>query len=129
MQLDKFSRKPLYEQVVYGIKQDIVLGILEPNEKLPSVRELASQLLINPNTISKAYKQLEAEGVIASIRGKGTFVTTPEMNQRDERMVAILKEQIQELVVEAMYQNIKKQELINWINEMVSQNGGINDES
>ena len=129
MQLDKVSRKPLYEQVVYGIKQDIVLGILESNDKLPSVRELASQLLINPNTISKAYKQLEIEGVIVTVQGKGTFVSAQEQTQRDERKIAMLKEKIQELVVEAIYQNIEKQELISWINEMETQNGGINNES
>ncbi|MGX7029801.1 GntR family transcriptional regulator [Vagococcus zengguangii] len=128
MQLDKMSRKPLYEQVVYGIKQDILLGIIEADEKLPSVRELASQLLINPNTISKAYKQLEAEGVIMTIRGKGTFVARQETAQRDERKVESIKAKMKEVVIEAIYQNVEETELISWIKDIVSENGGMRNE-
>ncbi|QCI87364.1 GntR family transcriptional regulator [Vagococcus zengguangii] len=122
------SRKPLYEQVVYGIKQDILLGIIEADEKLPSVRELASQLLINPNTISKAYKQLEAEGVIMTIRGKGTFVARQETAQRDERKVESIKAKMKEVVIEAIYQNVEETELISWIKDIVSENGGMRNE-
>ncbi|MGX6961233.1 GntR family transcriptional regulator [Vagococcus xieshaowenii] len=129
MQLDKRSRKPLYEQVVYGIKQDIMLGILEVNEKLPSVRELASQLLINPNTISKAYKQLESEGIIMTIRGKGTFVAEQVNTARDERKVQAIKEKLIELVVEANYQQVGEGELLAWIKEAVKSNGGMKNES
>ncbi|QCA28623.1 GntR family transcriptional regulator [Vagococcus xieshaowenii] len=129
LQLDKRSRKPLYEQVVYGIKQDIMLGILEVNEKLPSVRELASQLLINPNTISKAYKQLESEGIIMTIRGKGTFVAEQVNTARDERKVQAIKEKLIELVVEANYQQVGEGELLAWIKEAVKSNGGMKNES
>lgn len=66
--------RPLYEQVKESIRGMIISGVLPDNEKLPAVRELASQLAINPNTIQRAYRELEAEGYIRSLHGKGSFV-------------------------------------------------------
>ena len=66
--------RPIYEQVRDGFRQLILTGVLPPDSKLPSVRELAGQLAINPNTIQRAYRELEAEGCICSVPGKGSFV-------------------------------------------------------
>lgn len=66
--------RPLYEQVRDSIRDLIISGALSDNEKLPAVRELAAQLAINPNTIQRAYRELEAEGYIRSLQGKGSFV-------------------------------------------------------
>jgi GntR family transcriptional regulator len=66
--------RPIYEQVKDGFRQLILSGILKPDEKLPSVRELAGSLAINPNTIQRAYRELELEGCICSVPGKGSFV-------------------------------------------------------
>ena len=66
--------RPIYEQVRDGLRSLIVTGVLSPREKLPSVRELAAQLAINPNTIQRAYRELELQGYIASVPGKGSFV-------------------------------------------------------
>ena len=66
--------RPIYEQVKEGFRQLILSGALAADEKMPSVRELASSLAINPNTIQRAYRELEAEGYICSIPGKGSFV-------------------------------------------------------
>ena len=65
--------RPIYEQVKDSLRRLIVSGALSPDEKLPSVRELASQLVINPNTIQRAYRELEHEGYIVSVPGKGSF--------------------------------------------------------
>ena len=65
--------RPIYEQVKDSQRRLIVSGALPPDEKLPSVRELASQLVINPNTIQRAYRELEHEGYIVSVPGKGSF--------------------------------------------------------
>ncbi len=72
--LDFGDHRPLYEQIREKIKELIVSGALAEGEKIPSVRELAAQLSINPNTIQKAYKDLELEGYIYSVRGRGNFV-------------------------------------------------------
>lgn len=74
-QLDFRDRRPLYEQIKDKIKELIISGAISENEKVPSVRELAAMLAINPNTIQKAYKDLESEGYIYSQRAKGSFVT------------------------------------------------------
>jgi len=71
--LDYRSGQPLYRQVKDGCKRLILSGVLEENERLPSVRELASKLAINPNTIQRAYRELEAEGYIGSSPGKGVY--------------------------------------------------------
>lgn len=65
--------KPIYEQIQEGFRRMILSGMLATNEKLPSVRELASELAINPNTIQRAYRELETEGFIYSVPGKGSF--------------------------------------------------------
>ncbi len=72
--LDYRDSRPIYEQVRDGLRKLMVTGVLRPGDKLPSVRALAVDLAINPNTIQRAYTQLEAEGYILSVSGKGTFV-------------------------------------------------------
>lgn len=69
------STIPIYLQVITMIKREIVLGVLSPGEKLPSVRDLALHYTINPNTASRVYKELESESVCFTRRGMGTFVT------------------------------------------------------
>ena len=70
--------RPIYEQVVDNFRRLIARGVLETNYKMPSVRELASSLAINPNTIQRAYQQLEQEGYIVSLPGKGSFAARPD---------------------------------------------------
>jgi GntR family transcriptional regulator len=72
--IDKFSRKPIYEQIVEGIERDIVMGILREREQLPSIRELSGILGVNPNTIQKAFQDLDRNGIIISGQGRGCFV-------------------------------------------------------
>ena len=72
--LDYRDNRPIYEQVRDGLRKLMVTGVLAPGDKLPSVRALAVDLAINPNPIQRAYAQLEAEGYIVSVSGKGTFV-------------------------------------------------------
>ena len=73
-ELDTRSRKPIYEQLVDKLKELIINEVLKPDEQLPSVRQLAQELTINPNTIQKAYRELENQGFIYSQKGKGSFV-------------------------------------------------------
>ncbi len=75
-QLDHKDPRPIYEQIKDKIKELIISGALKEDDKVPSVRELASILTINPNTIQKAYRDLESEGYIYSLRSKGSFVSS-----------------------------------------------------
>ena len=74
IQLNYRDARPIYSQIVDGIRDQILSGVLRTGDKLPSVRELAAQLTINPNTIQRAYRELESEGFIYSMTGKGSFV-------------------------------------------------------
>lgn len=69
------SKQPLYEQLVEQLRRQIVLGGLDAGAAMPSVRQLATELGINPNTIQKAYRRMEEEGMIVSVPGKGSFVS------------------------------------------------------
>ena len=72
--LDYRDARPIYAQIMDGYREQIVTGVLQPGDRLPSVRELASRLAINPNTIQRAYRELEQQGVIETLPGKGCFV-------------------------------------------------------
>ena len=84
IQLNYRDPRPIYEQVKDGIRKLAYSGVLGPDEKLPSVRELAMKLAINPNTISRAYKDLEQEGFLYTVTGKGTFINQ-EYDLNDSR--------------------------------------------
>ena len=89
-QLNYRDARPIYLQIVENYKLQIRSGILENGEKLPSVRELATQLAINPNTIARAYRELEMGGWIATVPGKGCFVcgVPGEMTQEQQQLLA-----------------------------------------
>lgn len=74
IRLDYRDARPIYEQVRDGLRSLMVTGVLAAGEKLPSVRSLATELAINPNTIQRAYSQLETEGYVYTVSGRGTFV-------------------------------------------------------
>ena len=85
--IDLKSRKSIYEQVVYSIKEEILAGIIAPETKLPSVRELSKELTVNPNTVQKAFRELEAQGYIYSVAGVGNFARPPQEIKPDRRLV------------------------------------------
>ena len=82
--LDYKDGKSLHQQIEDGFKNLIINGVLQENEQLPSVRELSVNLTINPNTVQRAYKQLETEGYTYSVQGKGSFVASLK-GQKDEK--------------------------------------------
>lgn len=96
--LDYRDARPIYSQIEGGIRDQILAGVLRPGDKLPSVRELAATLTINPNTIARAYRDLEQQGWIATVSGKGCFVCektaapdkAPLLEQFDQAAAALL---------------------------------------
>ena len=89
--LDYRDARPIYAKIIDGFREQIATGVLQPGEKLPSVRDLAAELTINPNTIQRAYRQLEMEGWIVTMQGKGCFVCKmPAISQLEkERLLTI----------------------------------------
>ena len=84
------SKQPIYEQLVEQLRRQLFLGVVQAGQALPSVRQLATELGINPNTIQKAYRRMEAEGMIISVPGKGSFISDDLADmlkkQRDEQV-------------------------------------------
>ncbi len=102
--------KPIYEQVMNGLRRLIVTGMLSPDEKLPSVRELAQQLAINPNTIQRAYRELERDGYIVSVPGKGSFAAAGDTADSGKRQAML--ERFAELAAELRWMGVSQQELL-----------------
>ena len=119
--IDSRSSKPIYEQIIERIKENIIKGILKPGDKLPSVRELAAAITINPNTISKAYSELERTKAIEVIRGKGTFVAENFKPVINEEKMRVIREHMKEIIIEAHYIGVDKDKLINIMNEIYSE--------
>ena len=101
--------RPIYEQVKEGFRQLILSSVLSADDKMPSVRELASSLAINPNTIQRAYKELELEGYICSVPGKGSFVCDRSrvLNTRKRELL----EEFEKLAAELCALGISREEL------------------
>jgi GntR family transcriptional regulator len=97
IRIDPGSAEPLYEQVVFAVKSAVARGTAQPGERLPSVRELARELSINPNTVVRAYEVLERDGVIVRRQGAGCFLT----GKSSDRTATERRKQLQELLQRA----------------------------
>lgn len=117
-QLDLKSRKSIYEQVIDNVKELIVTGVLPSEAKLPSVRELSRTLTVNPNTVQKAYRELEHQGYIYTVTGLGCFVAAKSEKQADMKRIGQIMEELVLAVRELMYLGISAEELISKINEI-----------
>ena len=122
-QLDFKDRRPIYEQIKEKLKFLIIEGAMKEGEKIPSVRELAVSMAINPNTIQKAYKELESEGYIYSVTAKGYFVTPRASTDAGKNAELLAK--FSDTVRELMYLGKTKNELSDIINSIYK--GGTND--
>lgn len=107
--------RPVYEQIMDGLRRMIISGVLAPDERLPSVRELAAQLAINPNTIQRAYRELEQSGYIYSVAGKGNFAGRRQEVDvgRRETLLRTLRETAREL----RYLGVSQEELTDCLRE------------
>ncbi len=100
--LDFADRRPLYEQIKEKLKELIISGAISEHDKIPSVRELASALAINPNTIQRAYKELEEEGFVYTQRAKGCFVS-PIKSTQTEAFISALYKNFADATAELIY--------------------------
>ena len=92
LRIDFRDARPIYEQVVDGVEEMAMHGVLQPDEQLPSVRQLAVELSINPNTIQRAYNELENRGVVYSVKGRGNFIASDCAALRERRLEEIAKQ-------------------------------------
>ena len=114
--IDKMSRVPIYEQIVKGIEKEILSGLLKPLEQLPSVRELALTLSANPNTVQKAFAELDRKGVTVSLPGKGSFVSADAIDIIKLNLRAKLSE-IETFVHQLYSGGVSKEEILEAVNK------------
>ena len=117
--IDNASDRAVYLQIIDQVKRDIALGRLGKDERLPTVRQLAQQLAINPNTIAKAYRQLEQEGIIVTKAGAGAFVASLDSNLSRVVRKRIICEELERIVVEAFHMQIDKGTLAEWFGGII----------
>ena len=122
-ELDLRSRAPIYEQLVDRTKELIINNVLKPDEQLPTVRVLASELTVNPNTIQKAYRELEHRGYIYSVPGKGNFVR-PAVTENNTARLQTLENKLTKTASEMLYLGMTVPEIIALIETTLSKDKG-----
>lgn len=122
-QIDVMSRVPVYEQIVDQTEKFILTGILQPGDKIPSVRNLSIQLSVNPNTIQKAIAELDRRGLIFSVPGKGCFVAEQAKNALTAVKRGELTE-IKEKITELALAGVSKEEMLSLVEEIYSNKEG-----
>ncbi|KRM72481.1 GntR family transcriptional regulator [Lacticaseibacillus brantae] len=110
-----------YEALVLKIKEQILTGVYVADDKLPSVRELAVAENLNPNTVAKAYKQLEADGVLYVLPGKGSFVSPPQAE--NDQQVQKFAGRFKQLLIEAHIGGISQSQILAWVAEEYEEAG------
>jgi len=108
--IDPSRSEPLFQQIVAAVKRDVATGRLRPGDRLPTVRESALDLVVNPNTIAKAYRVLEAEGVTVSRRGAGTFIAPHRPTTSRRERVRAFREALDEALADAVHRGLTRAE-------------------
>lgn len=111
--INPYDGIPIYRQIIQQVKMGVARGILKKGDRLPPIREMAIKLSINPNTVAKAYRELEREGIVATTTGKGTFIKRKENVPKKDKIDAL----IDMLLIEAFNAGYSKEEIINKINK------------
>jgi GntR family transcriptional regulator len=110
LRVDPSSAEPVFQQIVDHVKRAIATGQLRPEDRLPSVRDLAKELVINPNTIARAYQVLEAEGVTYSRRGAGTFIAARKPAVKSEERRRRFRAAIEAALADAFHLGLSEEE-------------------
>ena len=115
--VDTLSRRPIYEQLIDNVKKSVLCGTLAPDEQMPSVRALAVELAVNPNTIQKAYAELERLGIICSVPGRGSFIAD-NVRALAETNRGEITERLRKTVRDALDAGINGDEIITVVKEV-----------
>lgn len=129
VQLDFRGSQPIYEQIVTQYKYRMLQGYLKKGDAVPSVRRLALELNITPGTVAKAYRELEQQGLIETVRGKGTFAVGVAENIRNEGVIQRVREELKERCIELVCQGLDRAEIIGLVEEIMEElRGGAGDD-
>ena len=121
IQIQPGSDKAVYTQIVDQISEAIARGQLQISDKLPAVRKLAAELVINPNTVARAYSLLEQSGVVVTKKGAGTFVSDPKLRHRDAADLSLLAERMDTIIARAMTLGLSSDEISSVFSQRMQQ--------
>ena len=121
LRLDSESGVPFYQQVVQQVKRLIASGALAPGDRLPTVRELAAELVLNPNTVARAYQDLEREGVVETRRGQGTFACAPSSRLTRAECRAAVAAVLDRALLEARSLGLSPEDVIELLKERIEE--------
>ena len=116
-QIDLKSRKAIYEQVMDNFKRMIITGVMKRDEKVPSVRDMAKTLTVNPNTVQKAYRELESQGYFYTVLGQGSFIAAPPDEGNSKEIIALYA-RIQDDMLELMFRGENKKDIILFVEKI-----------
>ena len=119
LRIDSTNGVPLYLQIAKEVKHSIAIGSLKPGEQIPSVREIALQITVNPNTVAKAYRELEARGIVETRRGTGTFVSEKITDVTQEERQEIISGLMDKAIDEARHLQMSEDEMTDLLMERV----------
>lgn len=112
IQISPGSKEPIYTQITQQISRAIAMGQILPGDKLPAVRKLAGELVINPNTVARAYTLLEQQGLLATKTGSGTFVLDPALQNTDAAQLNLLGQRMDTVITQGLNLGLSPQKLI-----------------
>lgn len=119
IKIDLKSNKPIYEQVVNEIKEDVIKEFLNPGDELPSVRKLAMDLSVTPNTVAKAYQELERLKIIETIRGKGTYISAEiDIKKVDKDKLESIEKELSIHLLDMIYMGMDKEEILKLVESL-----------
>ena len=124
--IDVMSRRPVYEQLVDEVEHYILRGVLLPDQQMQSVRSLSMELAVNPNTVQKAYSELDRRGIVYAVPGRGCFISGSARERIGERMRQVLGN-FTEQVYELALAGIEKETVISCVEDAFSRKGESND--
>jgi GntR family transcriptional regulator len=119
IQISPGSKQPIYTQIYDQISQAIAKGDLASGDKLPPVRKLATELVVNPNTVARAYTQLEQAGLVSTRTGAGTFVIDPKLRAKDAVQISLLCERLDSVVSQAKILGLDHKECIDLLKDRI----------
>ena len=120
VQISSGSNEPIYSQVVTQISRAIAQGLISPGDKLPAVRNLAAELVINPNTVARAYTILEQQGLVTTKTGSGTYATDPRLRDKDVSQLNILNDRIDNIITQALNLGLSHDEILELLRRRLS---------
>lgn len=118
---DTTSRTPIYRQLIEQVRAGVAKGRLQPGERLPSVRQLSRELVVNPNTIARAYTELERDGTLITQQGRGVFVAEPRNDLTKRARQKQLEEALEQLIVDAIHLGFSEEEFLTLLHKRMEQ--------